>query len=347
MCLLTVFPPHSVIDRERLINGTTRNADGHGFALVKNNEIHWGHAMSGTAAVDGFIDARAEHNGTWALFHSRLTTHGTTTVDNCHPFIVGGDARTVLAHNGILPEVAQPVLKDPRSDTRVLAEDLIPGYAFGALHKRRAQRRLRQWLTSEGYPNKVAILTVDPRFRQQCIILNEEAGEWVDGVWYSNSSYLPRRSFTSSYWGTGWGTGGGGTGWAKGRASALASCLHCPNGVVSEFTGLCLYCRACQECGFRNCVCHSVVELGHPQEVTPRLDGCKGTEGCTGRVSTVLGYCTKCRVCVDCGGVVTHRRESWLNEYQYPCDCYIPESFKNHVLEQTANEVFSNYGDGH
>ncbi|MGW5105951.1 hypothetical protein [Nocardia sp. NPDC004123] len=42
------------------------------------------------------------------MFHSRFATHGFITNQNCHPFAIGGDERTVMAHNGVLPDIVQP-----------------------------------------------------------------------------------------------------------------------------------------------------------------------------------------------------------------------------------------------
>src|SRR5262249_40587040 len=107
-------------------------------------------------------------------------------LDNCHPFIVGGDSRTVLAHNGILPTTVQPGRGDKRSDTRIAAEDFIP--AFGSLRHRRTRLALARWMSPD---NKMVILTVDRRFRERAYILNEDAGIWDGGIWYSNTGYRP------------------------------------------------------------------------------------------------------------------------------------------------------------
>jgi glutamine amidotransferase len=120
------------------------------------------------------------------MFHSRLGTHGGCGPDNCHPFPVGGDERTVLAHNGILPAMVRPGKGDRRSDTRIAAEDFLP--AFGPLRLRRTRLRLERWMTPH---NKMVILTVDRRFKQQSYILNERSGTWDGGIWYSNDGYLP------------------------------------------------------------------------------------------------------------------------------------------------------------
>lgn len=207
MCLLSVYSPGAMVNLDHLRNGAACNPDGYGYAIVAGDRIETGHGMIASAVIEAFDRARQLHPESWALFHSRYTTDGSTTVDNCHPFVVGGDARTVLAHNGVLPRAASPRGQDKRSDTRILAEDLIPAGMFGKLNRSRGRRSLTKWILSEQYPNKIAILTVDPRYRENAFILNESAGEWVAGVWHSNTGYLtPRRSRYLTAWD--WTSGG-------------------------------------------------------------------------------------------------------------------------------------------
>lgn len=194
MCLLSVLSPGVLPDTDHLMNGACNNPDGFGFAIIvrdriDGDRIEVGHGMDPYATVDAFDRVRTAHPESWALFHSRFTTDGGTTEDNCHPFIVGGDARTILAHNGVLPKEARPKGKDPRSDTRILAEDLIPGGRFGPLHRSRSRRNLTKWMHQTGYPNKIAILTVDRRYRGNAFILGEKLGRWESGVWHSNTDY--------------------------------------------------------------------------------------------------------------------------------------------------------------
>ena len=186
MCLLTFLPPGVLPDITALWHGTQINTDGHGFALVDGDHLMVRRGMHAEQMLEDFAVARHRHPDGPALFHSRLGTHGGCGVDNCHPFPVGGDPRTVLAHNGILPATVRPGKGDRRSDTRIAAEDFLP--AFGPLRLRRTRLRLERWMTPH---NKMVILTVDRRFKQRSYILNERCGSWDDGIWYSNDGYLP------------------------------------------------------------------------------------------------------------------------------------------------------------
>ncbi|MEV5542036.1 class II glutamine amidotransferase [Saccharopolyspora shandongensis] len=187
MCLLTYYPQGTAPQTDALLNGAQINNDGHGFAIVADNRIVVRRSMDPEQLVESFERMRKKNLDGPALFHSRLSTHGSIEVQNCHPFFVGGDRRTVVAHNGILPKEVHPQRGDSRSDTRVAAEDFLPNSPFGSFATRAGRRRLTQWL---GRGNKLAILTVDPRYRSNSYLLNEECGIWDDGVWYSNLSYL-------------------------------------------------------------------------------------------------------------------------------------------------------------
>jgi hypothetical protein len=187
MCLLSYYPPGAAPDPNALANGAWINRDGHGFAIVTDKRIIVRHGMDPEVLIATFTRMRSKHPDGPALFHSRFGTHGSIGRHNCHPFRVGGDRRTVLAHNGILPELVQPAKGDRRCDTRVAAEDFLPHEPFGPLDDPDSRERLGAWM---GASNKLVILTVNPRYRQRTYLINAEHGLWDGGVWYSNSDYL-------------------------------------------------------------------------------------------------------------------------------------------------------------
>ncbi len=188
MCLLTYFPPGAAPNPVALSVGARVNPHGHGFAVIAGTRIITSHGMDGTAVIDHFTAVRARYPRWAALFHSRYATHGERSVDNCHPFRLGGDPRTVLAHNGTLPKRVHPRPYDRRSDTRIAAEEYLARHPFGSIDTRRGARGLGSWLGS----SKLVILTVDPAYRHSAYLFGESAGRWDGGIWYSNTSYQPR-----------------------------------------------------------------------------------------------------------------------------------------------------------
>lgn len=200
MCLLVFMPEGVTASKEALESASWYNDDGFGWAIRTPDKILVGKSMDFTKAYDEFIDARSCYNGD-ALFHLRITTNGETNLENCHPFYVGKDSLSVVAHNGILP-VAQPV-GDTRSDTRIFAESLFPkrgGIAF--LNGDESLPMLEKWAAG----SKLVFLTSNPASKWRYLIANAKDGEWGkgddEGVWFSNGSYkygkpLPRASLGS------------------------------------------------------------------------------------------------------------------------------------------------------
>lgn len=123
MCLLTLMPDGINIDYEKAREAAKSNPDGFGFAIHAGNAIIKDHDMDFDKLWGRWADLRQTYTGA-ALFHWRISTHGTTSIDNCHPFNVGNDDQTVLGHNGILP-ITMPI-HDKRSDTKLFAEYVLP-----------------------------------------------------------------------------------------------------------------------------------------------------------------------------------------------------------------------------
>ncbi|MEV6361357.1 class II glutamine amidotransferase [Nocardia asteroides] len=185
MCILTFIKPAITPDYEALAAGAKANPHGHGWAVHAGDRLIVGHGMDPMTTLTEFAHARTSFPDGPALFHSRLATHGTQTTANCHPFAIGGDKRSVLAHNGILPDHVHPLPGDERSDTRIAAEDFLPRQPFGPLDSWIGRTRFEQWLG----PDKAVILTVDPAYQHPAYIFNERAGHWREGSWYSNHTY--------------------------------------------------------------------------------------------------------------------------------------------------------------
>lgn len=192
MCLLCYLPPQAEIKTEALENSCANNPDGFGWSLRKTSgEIVTFRSMSADRTISEFIKARALEPESHALFHARLATAGLLAVENCHPFTVP-KSEVVLAHNGHLP-VALGLL-EKRSDTRVFAEDLFP-QRLEALDNPRRFAKLEKWAKG----SKLVILSNDKRLRQPAYLVNESAGHWLDGVWFSNYGYEDYRSTIGAY----------------------------------------------------------------------------------------------------------------------------------------------------
>ena len=184
MCMLCVIPPNTIPTRERLENSALNNPHGFGFAIAVPSEerIIVERTMNADESINRFLELRAKYMEGYATWHARLATHGSMTVENCHPFAVGNEL-TYLAHNGILSTLDD---KTDRSDTRIFAEDIIP--AIGGVHAL-DNEQIFNMIDDFTVGSKVFILTVDPAAEHSAYFFHENKG-WYDttGVWWSNNS---------------------------------------------------------------------------------------------------------------------------------------------------------------
>jgi predicted glutamine amidotransferase len=187
MCMLCVVPPNVIPSRSKLENSALNNPHGFGYAIAvpKERRIHTFTTMDADACINKFIEDRSKYLEGYAVWHARYATHGSNTVDNCHPFKVGNDEQTYLAHNGILNVLEEK--GEMRSDTRIFAEDIMSTIGgVTALDNPQVWNMLEDFTTG----SKIAFLTVNPKANHQLYLLHEEKGNYdVSGVWWSNTTY--------------------------------------------------------------------------------------------------------------------------------------------------------------
>ena len=196
MCLLVVCKPNAIPKREELTEGACSNPHGYGFAMIIDGKIFRYRTMSARKAVGKFIHMRQQYPQGYAIWHARYATHGVKNEDNCHPFQVGDDTDTVLAHNGVLDTFIGK--DDKRSDTRIFAEDTLPKLGgVAALEDENLYRMIEGWASG----SKIAVLTANPKAQYQLYLINERLGTWDDnGVWWSNNSYKRSTYTTTTYY---------------------------------------------------------------------------------------------------------------------------------------------------
>ena len=196
MCLLVVCSPDSTPKKKDLECASCNNPHGFGFAVIAGDKIITGRSMSSKKLIREFLAVRKEYPNGWAMFHARFATHGVKNEENCHPFKVPSNPDTYLAHNGVLD--IKISAGDKRSDTRIFAEDTLPSMGgVTALDDDHVWNMVSKWSLG----SKIVVLTLDPAAKEQCYIVNEDAGHWDnEGMWWSNNTYKPSTYTASTSW---------------------------------------------------------------------------------------------------------------------------------------------------
>ncbi|MCC3328323.1 hypothetical protein [Nocardia abscessus] len=145
----------------------------------------------------------------------------------------GAARRLPLPHNGTLPKRVHPGAHDPRSDTRIAAEEYLAQQPFGSIDTHRGARGLASWLGS----SKLLILAVDPAYEHHAYLFGHHHGYWQNGVWYSNTSCLPPTLR-----------------WPKRRRYLCGYCQKLDLDRTGRYCGDCGWCFDC-ETAFPDCSC--------------------------------------------------------------------------------------------
>ena len=252
MCILIVCEPNSTPKAVDLHAGACSNPHGFGFAIHAGDKIISERSMSAKKSIKRFLELRAQYPEGYAMWHARYATHGVKNEQNCHPFVVGGDDRTYLAHNGVL-DVAIPA-GDRRSDTRVFAEDTLPKLGgVSALDDETIWTMISKWASG----NKIAVLTTDPSAQYPIYIVNENLGSWDnEGIWWSNQSHirsLPKPPPTTFY------KPPLPIAWDMDTYNDIEDCLYCDKPTnMHDNPYYCTNCDLCFECGtiVTDCMCY-------------------------------------------------------------------------------------------
>ena len=194
MCI-AILNSGNRITKQSFRNSLTANPDGFGLAYIVDNQIKTFHSLSDNFNDLWSIYCKAyKETDSAILIHFRITTHGGTSLENCHPFLIND--HSVFIHNGMINTHGY----DNVSDTRHFNEAILSKLTYDQLNDINIQNMIGDYI---GY-SKFVILD---RLGDYSII-NEELGHWgACGNWYSNESYKTKTYTTYKpykkydYWG--------------------------------------------------------------------------------------------------------------------------------------------------
>lgn len=201
MCIIAIKPiGKELMDKEIIMTMCESNPDGSGFCYAENGVV---------IIRKGFMDFESYYEALQnipdiknknVVMHMRITTHGTTSKGNCHPFPLTNNVQKLKAteiktdvaiiHNGIIK--IEDDKKNDLSDTMTyIKEKLYPRYMHDKrfFDKKKARKKIEKEITS-----KMVIMKSDGTFH---IIGNFNEN---DGYTYSNYSYIKTQyDYNSGY----------------------------------------------------------------------------------------------------------------------------------------------------
>jgi len=173
MCLAILKPVGKHIIKRRLREGFRSNSHGAGFMYVANDQLQ---IDKGYFTFRSFYKAfrQAEHKYPDSNFviHFRIATSGKTNAETCHPFAI--DTTVGFVHNGIFPKLGNK----HKSDTQQFNRQFLRQMPKDFIHNKKSIKFLDNYC---GWFNKLIFLNNKNEF----LIINEDAGQWLDGIWFS------------------------------------------------------------------------------------------------------------------------------------------------------------------
>lgn len=199
MCIAIAKPMGVDIPNDDILtNCFNNNPDGAGFAFNHNNEVV---IRKGYMKLKDFLDAFHKYDEKFGfknrgvLIHTRITTHGGTNPEMCHPFPINSDEGALkkieyispyaVIHNGIISLTSsEATKKKDMSDTAIFVQKYLTKIAK---NKKWFGNKANIELIEELIDSKMAILNGSGK-----IIMTKGFTE-DNGVFYSNSSYKENR----------------------------------------------------------------------------------------------------------------------------------------------------------
>lgn len=178
MCIAILNTKGVTLKRELLNNCWKNNGDGAGILYAKDGQMQVFKEMkSFDNFYDEYLRVRKEVSKQNIVLHFRISTHGKVNETNCHPFLVSDQLGFV--HNGMIYDVPTSV---DYSDTYMFNEEVLKNLKDDFEYNETILDMLESFI---GMGSKLVFLNSYDDFA----IVNEKAGHWNMGCWFSNNSY--------------------------------------------------------------------------------------------------------------------------------------------------------------
>lgn len=177
MCIIAIQPIGTKIKENILRNCWESNNDGAGIMYVENGKIIVQRELHNFNEFMR-IKRNADRIGGNIVIHFRIATSGGINEKNLHPFKI--NESIYFCHNGIL-DIDVPI-NSPINDTQIFNNYFMKGLPVDFVNNNAIMQLLEY---SIGDRNKFVFLDSSGQFH----VLNERAGKWDNGIWYSNESY--------------------------------------------------------------------------------------------------------------------------------------------------------------
>jgi hypothetical protein len=192
MCLAIYKPQNKKVIKHEMETAWESNDDGAGFAYPYKGKVL---IEKGFMTFDSFWNAIQPHMDKPMAIHFRWSTHGLVDSTNCHPFAITDEL--AMIHNGVISGI--DITDKDKSDTRTFVDDYIKPIHKGDkkfIYSDYGKRTLQACI---GSGSKLVFIDKKANY----VIVNEEAGEWQEGIWYSNNSHKELKvrysTFTNGY----------------------------------------------------------------------------------------------------------------------------------------------------
>lgn len=188
MCLIAYSPHGELMPYEVFKQAAFDNPDGIG--------------VMSAYAVKKFVGSDRKIRA-WALIkrlseesipygiHFRWRTHGPINASLCHPF-KATDGNTYIMHNGVIGATGAYAEKH-ESDTSVFVRDFVD---LSGMNADAYAAEIKELETFIGWGNKLLVLDMPSG---AFTIANEIAGDWLEGLWYSNTWSHPANLLPTKY----------------------------------------------------------------------------------------------------------------------------------------------------